>query len=153
MENDEKKILEENKKIYERFLYELYNEGKLDVADEIMAEDYEYHDVIFKDLPFHTSGPAGIKQRVQLYKAGIPDLYFESVFMVAEGDKVVCYWKGKGTHTGRIFGIKGTGNKLDFKGIDILRIVDGKIVEGWDCSDFLTAFRQVGAIKLPWEKS
>ena len=149
--NDNKK-LEENKAIYRRFLYELYNDGKLEVADEIMAENYEYHDVIFKESQFHTSGPEGIKRRVMGYKAGIPDLIFKDELMIAEGELVVCYWKGTGTHTGNIFGIKATNKKINFKGIDILRIVDGKVVEGWDCSDFLTAFHQIGAIKLPWEK-
>jgi predicted ester cyclase len=151
MSEEEKKRLEANKAIYKRFLYELYNEGKLEVADEIMAEDYEYHDVIFKDLPFHTKGPEGIKKRIQMYKMGIPDLIFKDELMIAEGDLVVCYWKATGTVTGRMFGIKGSGAKLNFKGIDILKIVDGKIVGGWDCSDFLTAFKQAGIIKLPWE--
>ena len=31
------------------------------------------------------------------------------------------------------------------------KIVDGKLVGGWDCSDFLTVFKQMGIIKLPWE--
>ena len=148
---EEKKKLEENKAVYRRFLYELYNEAKLDVADEIIDADYEYHDVIFKASQYHTKGPAGVKRRVQGYKIGLPDLVFKDELMIAEGDLVVCYWKGTGTHTGPMFGVKGTGKKVSFKGVDILKIVNGKIVDGWDCSDFLTAFRQVGVIKLPWE--
>jgi predicted SnoaL-like aldol condensation-catalyzing enzyme len=123
MSEEEKKKLEENKAVYRRFLYELYNEAKLDVADEIIADDYEYHDVIFKASQYHKTGPEGVKRRVKGYKIGLPDLVFKDELMIAEG----------------------------FKGVDILKIVNGKIVDGWDCSDFLTAFRQVGVIKLPWD--
>lgn len=151
MSEEEKKKLEENKAVYRRFLYELYNEAKLDVADEIIADDYEYHDVIFKASQYHKTGPEGVKRRVKGYKIGLPDLVFKDELMIAEGDLVVCYWKGTGTHTGPMFGVKGTGKKVSFKGVDILKIVNGKIVDGWDCSDFLTAFRQVGVIKLPWD--
>ena len=37
-------MLEENKALVRRELEEIFNEGKLDLADELLASDYVVHD-------------------------------------------------------------------------------------------------------------
>jgi steroid delta-isomerase-like uncharacterized protein len=47
--------------------------------------------------------------------------------MIAESDKVVCWWKLHGTHLGVYENIPATGKKIEMIAIDIYTITDGKI--------------------------
>jgi steroid delta-isomerase-like uncharacterized protein len=135
--------IEENKKVYLRFLYEIWSEGKLDVADEIYADDYVYKESSFQKAE---PGVEAFKKRVMEFRNSFPDLSFTHKLLIGEGDWVVCYWRGTGTHTGTEFmGIAPKGNRIDVKGIDILKIVNGKIVEGYDSPDYLSFMKQVNA--------
>ena len=70
---------------------------------------------------------------------------------VAEGDKVVSRWTVRGTHRGDFFGVAGTGNRVEFTGIQVDRFgkESGKIVEERAEFDLLGAMRQTGAIPEP----
>ena len=70
---------------------------------------------------------------------------------VAEGDKVVSRYKVSGTHQGEFFGVAGTGNRVEFTGIQIDRFDEesGRMVEEWPEYDLLAAMRQIGAIPEP----
>jgi len=41
-----------------------------------------------------------------------------------------------------------TGQRIDFEGVTIVRVVDGQIREGWNRFDFLTMYQQLG-VELP----
>jgi predicted ester cyclase len=45
-------------------------------------------------------------------------------------------------------GIPPTGKPVSWTGIDIFRLVEGKIVEGWGVSDGLHLMQQLGALPL-----
>ena len=53
------------------------------------------------------------------------------------------------THKGNGLGIAASGKKVHLTGITIGRIVDGKIVEGWDNWDRLAMLEQIGAYRQP----
>src|ERR1044071_9777026 len=55
--------------------------------------------------------------------------------VIAEGDQVGMLFRFTGTHRGNLFGIPPTGKKVDVHEIAILRIADGKMVEGWFMAD------------------
>jgi predicted ester cyclase len=38
---------------------------------------------------------------------------------------------------------------VEFTGICIVRVRDGKIIEAWNNFDFMSMFQQVGALALP----
>ena len=72
---------------------------------------------------------------------------------MAEGDKVVTRWTGRGTHQGELMGISPTGNQLEITGLTIDRIEGGQVVETWDQYDTLGMLRQLGAIPEPEQAS
>lgn len=58
-------------------------------------------------------------------------------------------WIATGTHKGDGLGVSATGKRIRIAGITIARIVNGKIVEGWDNWDRLGMLEQIGAYTLP----
>ncbi|HET9713296.1 MAG TPA: ester cyclase, partial [Pyrinomonadaceae bacterium] len=66
--------------------------------------------------------------------------------VVAEGDKVVARCSVRGTHTGEHLGFEATNAPVEFEGVAIVRIKDGKIVEAWNHFDFLEMNKQLGVL-------
>lgn len=61
---------EEKKAIVRRFVDEMCNDRKLNVADELFAADHQYHD---PSMPGVSAGPEGMKQTIAMYQSGFPD--------------------------------------------------------------------------------
>ena len=135
-------MLEENKAITRRFNDEVWTEGNLDVADEIVAADLVWHNTEINDVE-------AFKQNLIAFRAGFPDVHFTTEDMVAEGDKVVARFTSQGTHTGELWGIAPTGKQATWTSIGIIRITDGKIVEMWGNEDNLGRLRQLGFELIP----
>jgi C-1 hydroxylase len=130
--------LEENKAIV-RCLFEALNEQNLSLLDEIIAPDYVEHTLELKGLE-------SMKQYMTLFWKGFPDLHVTIEDIIAEGDKVWVRVKITGTHIGEYRGIAPSGKKTAFSGVDICRIVDGKVIEAESVNDFLNFFKQLGVI-------
>ena len=131
----------QNKLILRRFFEELFNQGNLAAADEIVDANYLNHNA----APGETPGRAGLTQFITYLHSAFRDLNFTIEDQVAEGDKVVTRVTLRGTHQGETeeFG-PPTGRQVELKGITISRIEGGKIVEDWDAYDNLSAMQQLG---------
>ena len=134
---------EENKAISRRADEELFDRGNLDVADELFASDFVYHDPASGE-DWH--GPESVKQYATMMRAAFPDLHYIVEDQIAEGDKVVTRYTASGTHQGELMGIASTGNRVEITGISITRIEDGKIEEIWENYDTLGMMQQLGVI-------
>ena len=53
---------------------------------------------------------------------------------------------GTGTHDGELADIAPTGNQVTLPGMEIVRISEGKLVEGWEGYDSMTMMRQLGVV-------
>jgi steroid delta-isomerase-like uncharacterized protein len=134
---------EENKALARRVLEEMFNKGNLDAADELLTPDYVDRDPA---MPEDIHGPDGFKEYVGAYRTAFSDLHLEIEDQIAEGDKVVTRWTGTGTHDGELAGIPPTGNRVTLPGMEIVRISDGKLVEGWEGYDMTNLMRQLGVM-------
>jgi len=76
-----------------------------------------------------------------------PDTHATIDDIAAEGDKVWSRSTVTGTHTGEYRGLPPAGKKITFTGVDICRVVDGKIVEAESVYDFLDFYKQLGVIE------
>jgi predicted ester cyclase len=80
------------------------------------------------------------------FTASFPDFRMEVVDVIAEGDKVVGYFKCSGTHEGEWRGSPPTGRR--FEGVDeiyIFRVEGGKLSSALAVvEDNLTRMRQLG---------
>jgi steroid delta-isomerase-like uncharacterized protein len=132
----------ENLAASRRLLEESFGNGKLDVIDELCADEYVDHDPIMGDR-----GRDGVRDTVAGYRAAFPDLTFEVEDAVAADDKVVLRWKAHGTFENEFMGQQPTGEKGEpVCGITINRLEDGKVAESWTHWDTLRFMRNIGAM-------
>ena len=134
---------DENKAIAHRW-YEMLNSHNLTHMDELFAADFVDHDsaVLNHDLD-------GTKQFFSMYLDAFSDAQVTLDDLIAEGDRVAARFTVRGTHKGPFMGLPPTGKPFTLTAIDILRIVDGKIVEHWGEADTLGLLQQLGAIPAP----
>jgi predicted ester cyclase len=86
-----------------------------------------------------------------MFRAAFPDGVMTIEDMIAEGDKVATRKTYRGTHQGQFLGIPPTGRHISVGLIDMMRLVDGKVVEHWNVGDDLSMLQQLGVLP-PLEK-
>ena len=133
----------ENERVVRRIYDELWNERRLEVADELIAEDGTNYDTGLVPMPF---GPEEMKGTVMMVTAAFPDNRHEVEEVLAEDDRVVLRCTLTGTHEGPFMGIPPTGRKIRVTEIHIYRLEDGKAVEHRVGRDDLGAMRQLGIV-------
>jgi len=134
--------VEENKAGTRQGVEELWNQGKMELVDELWAPDFVNHDPTNPEV----RDREGFKQWVIVARTAFPDLNVTIDDMIAEGDKVATRWTVRGTQKGEFGKIPATGKQVTFTGITISRIVDGKTVETWWSGDDLGMLQQLGVI-------
>lgn len=143
--------LEANKELVRRFYDELWNEGNMATADEIISPD-------FADGFSGQTGIEPLKGTVDMFRSAFPDLKITYSDMIAEGDLVVTSFTNEmGVYQGGLpefFGIpeSAVGNEVVLRGIDYSRVVDGKIVAGWGTHDDLGWLLQLNLQLVPVEE-
>ncbi len=135
--------LEENKAIVQRYVDEIQNKHNLDAIEDIFSSDFIDHMDSFGGL---FQGLDGLKRGYSHQLTAFPDIQMTVHELIAEGDKVVVYKTGTGTHCEEYNGIPATGKKIKFTNVYIFRIKDKKIAEYWGLFDENGVKRQLGVI-------
>ena len=137
---------DDTKAIIRAFVETVWNGRQLDRADEIVAADFIDH----APMPGQAPGLEGVKRKWAMYLDAIPDFRITIEELVAEGDKVAVRRTYEGTHRGGpLLGIPATGKRLQFGGISIFRLANGRIAEHWEQLDRLTLMQQLGVLPTP----
>ena len=119
------------------------NKGQLEKLGDIFAPNVVDHD----PAPDQAKGPEGFISFFTELRSAFPDLSIAVDHMVTDEDNVAIAYTGKGTHKGNLLGIPATGKSVTFRGMQIARFKEGKIVERWGSSDELGILKQIGAVK------
>jgi steroid delta-isomerase-like uncharacterized protein len=136
---------EENKAIVRRF-WGVWEEGNIDLVDELLAPDYVNHTPATPDQP---TGPEGVKGVVAMFRSAMPDLRVIIEDTIAEGDKVAVRYTLEGTHEGELFGVPPTGKRLSIKSIAVERVSEGRIRDHWRVTESLDMMQQLGVVPEP----
>ena len=128
--------------LYRRWLTEVWGQGRIDVAAELMAEDILDHN----PSPGQPPGLEGQNWAVAMVRKAFPDLSFAADVVVSDGDCVVGRWTMTGTNTGvlDLFQLPPTGRPVTMTGQEIFRARDGKLAEVWHQEDIPGMLRQIG---------
>jgi steroid delta-isomerase-like uncharacterized protein len=135
----------ENKELVRRWFEEVWNKGRVEAIHEMFAEDGIAHG-LSDDAGSPLRGPAAFTTFHATFRNAFPDMVITVEDTIAEGDKVAARCSVRGKHTGNSLGFAATQTPVEFTGITIVRIKNGKIVEGWNNFDFMKMYRQLGAI-------
>jgi len=135
---------ENNKDIVRRFYEEVVNTGNTDRIHEFISEEYTE---IF-DGKRYPSGIEGAKAHVIGVRQTYHDLTISIERQIAEDDWVVSCITTSGTHKGSWLGIEPTGKPVVFTGVNVDRIVDGRIVEHGGAANMLGPLLEIGAVKI-----
>lgn len=92
-------------------------------------------------------GIEGMKQHMIEVRKTYPDLKMTIVRQYTDGDTVISEFIMEGTHLGEWLGMKPTGKKLRMTGVDIDKLIDGKIVEHGGAVNTFEALFEEGIIK------
>ncbi len=120
---------------------ELYNEGNLDVIDELFAENFSGHD---PQNPIE--GREGMREWVQEIRRISPDIHLNLHETVAEGDMTATRWTFSGTHSAEFRGIPATNLPYVISGMTMSKFSEGKVVESWIQADNLGMLQQIGVV-------
>jgi predicted ester cyclase len=80
---------------------------------------------------------------------GFPDLHLTVEATVGDGDLVAQRIHFEGTHTGEFQGLPPTQTKVSFDGLELNRLVDGRVAEHWFQLDALGLLQQLGLVVVP----
>jgi len=133
-------LLLQNRALVLRYFEEVWNQGNLDVLDELIASDYVNHS---SSIPNPRPGPADLKPIVAEMRRGIPDLKYEILDMVVAPDKVAVHVRMTGTHRAALFGMQPSGCRIDVRQMQFEWIKDGRIVQHWRLTDDLALLKQM----------
>ena len=136
---------EATKAALRRLPVEVFNQGNLDLVDELFSPDYIDHAVLPPDWP---RGVAGLKQCVAAVRSAFPDFLYSVEKIIAEGDTVVLHVTAQGTHLGEFLGVAPTGRRATWEEMHIYQVAAGQVVEHWVIQDQLGLLQQLGAIPL-----
>ena len=136
---------EQNKALIRRWFEEVWNQGRADAIPELFAAEGIAHG-LSDDAANPLRGPAGFLPFHAQFREAFPNIEVVVEDQIAEGDMVATRCSVRGKHTGDSLGFAATELPVEFTGITIARIKDGKIVEAWNNFDFMKMYRQLGAI-------
>lgn len=131
---------------YRRIPHEIFNEGKLDLIDEIFAEDYVEHHPAPPGFP---EGREAVRTFISMAREGFPDLKYEILQQYQDGDVHVGYIRASGTMSGPFMGIPPTGKSATWDEIHIGRFERGKLAEHWAVVDRLKMLQDLGIAEGP----
>jgi predicted ester cyclase len=135
--------LESNKALVRRLYDEGFNQGKLDVVDELVDPNVVTHDPIILDAP---TGPDSIRGGIEMIRKAFPDFHVEVIDLVAEDDKVASFLSMSGTNTGDYRRGGATHKKGTMRAFFLWRVADGRLAESWGMADRFQFLQQLGVV-------
>jgi predicted ester cyclase len=126
-----------------RIFEEVFNQSKLEVADELYSPTFVAHHPPQKDL----LGPEGIKHQVRRTHAAYAEVHYTVEDHVCQGDKTLTRWSMTGTPRGELRGVRGSGGKVVLTGLTLLHYADDQVEEEWTYWDQLGLRQQLEARK------
>src|SRR5882762_11166685 len=121
----EQNNVEEHKALIRRWFEEVWNKGRGDAIGEMLAADGIVHG-LSEDASQPLRGPAGFLPFHAQFREAFPNIEVVVEDQIAEGEMVATRCSVRGQNAGDSLGFKATQAPVDFTGMVITRIKDGK---------------------------
>ena len=100
--------LEENKKLVSLIADDIWNKGKMETADKVMAVNAKYHG---PHMPNGVGTREDWKSTITMYRNAFPDSQVTYEELITSNDIVIGRWSATGTHTGKLSRIEQVTGK------------------------------------------
>jgi predicted ester cyclase len=131
---------EANKALLLKLIEEGFNKGNLSVVDELVSPEMKERQRGSGD------GTEGTKEVIKTLRRWFPDFNMHLEDSAEVGDMVWARFRATGTNRGSVMHRPPTGKKMSIDVIDIVRLMNGKIVEHWGVPDQLGMMLQLGLV-------
>jgi steroid delta-isomerase-like uncharacterized protein len=130
--------MQEIKKVVQVYTDALWNQKQISIMDRMVHPDVCVHSPLGA-----YRGRDALRQVVESWLVGFPDLHVKNEFLVTEGDLVCVQWHANGTHLGEFKGKRPTGKSVKYSGVTNYRVQHGQIVEYWAFLDMQNLLGQI----------
>jgi steroid delta-isomerase-like uncharacterized protein len=130
----------ENKAIVRRYIEEVWNQGNLEVIDDLCHLDVVGHSD-------HFGATFGTEERRRVtgaFQRAFPGIILEIHDLFGESDLVAARGTMRGAQQREILGVAPQGRRINVDGVLLARLRDGKIAELWVHYDFEALLNQLG---------
>ena len=121
-----------------RWFEEVWNQGRREVIDELLAADCTIH-----DGSSAIQGPQEFKVFYDRIRAAFSEIRVTPEHGISADGHVCMRWSLTARHTGDGLGMPATGRVVEATGMTIVRIVNGRFAEGWQNWDMLGLMQQI----------
>jgi len=137
---------DDNKRVVSEFVRRCQDEHDLAFADEVFHPRFVNHyRPEGREIPSTQRPASGFQSFYGALLQGFPDARMEINEQVAERDLVATRKTLRGTHSGELWGLVPTGNRVEFEFLDIFRVAEGKLIEHWTSMDLAALKSQMHA--------
>ena len=138
--------MSEPEQLFRRLIEEAFNGGDLSVADAVTSPDLVEH----QDFgPNHASGAEGVRAVISSLRRAFSDFHLQIEDTATSGDTLWARLTATGTHDGPFMGHPPTGRRMRTTVFDVVRVVDGRMVEHWGVPDRLGVLYQLEILPKP----
>jgi steroid delta-isomerase-like uncharacterized protein len=123
-------------RLVQRWAKEAVAEGRLDVFDELLAED-----AVDRSGPVHSRGVEAFKARTAAVHVAFVEIDVRVEDLLVDGDAIAWRWVLTGTHVGPFAGLAPTGRRVVLRGVNFQRLAGGRVIEHWTLVDVLGALK------------
>ena len=132
-----------NKELIRRFYEVVVSGNLLDEIPQYISEDCMLQ--TGDDTTF--IGVEGMRQHLIAVRKTYPDYSMKILRQYEDGDAIISEFIMRGTHKGEFIGITPTNKVIEITGVDIDRVMNGKIIEHGGATNTFDAFWNNGLIK------
>jgi steroid delta-isomerase-like uncharacterized protein len=129
-----------NKEIIRNLYENILNNRKYELLDSVISPDYSGIGNV------EEKGVKSFLHTVQAVITAFPDIKWNILDMMADGDKVILRWTWTATNTQPFRGIPASNKTVTDNAIVIYQIKEGKVINAWIQGDRLGVLMQMGLI-------
>jgi len=135
-----------NERVVEAFLQDVVNEHHGGHAANYLNPGMQWYGGTVGTV----TGSANVAGLFAGVVAAFPDAHITITDIFGQGDQVVVRVVVSGTQDGAILGIPASGRFVQWDGVDVYRLSDGKISNIWAGDDWTAILNDTGTFKAPW---
>jgi steroid delta-isomerase-like uncharacterized protein len=139
-------MAQSNLEIVRELIDRFFNGHNAELAEEFFTQDLHWDGGSVGSV----DGAKNYAAVMEQFWAALPDAHAAEQTAVADGDTVAMRFVVTATHTGELWGIPATGERVQWNAIMTYRFKGGRVAEQWAAEDWVAILQQIGVVTPPW---